>query len=547
MKHKLSPDLDGLGKALEIIEVELNQYKLDRKDIVKSLLASEEVMHALLSHAKQAEYIYLSVRRFLDEVSIEIAVQGNEFLFEKELSFGAAIDADEIGPDTERAIRAMILKSFVDDLKYRCRAGMNTVRISVVRSKRAMLYRTLGAMVLAILLGFLVKGLMPENLYLPVNDNLLVPIKTMYMNALKMIVAPVVFFSIVSCIGQFSDLSEMGKIGGKTIALYGFTTVIATLLGTGVFYLFRPGKVGSLAVEAGDASMQAQSVDISLKDMIVNIVPDNFFRPFLEAEMMQLIFLAVLCGIAVGMIGKYSRMLSDLFTACNELFLKITSLIIKFMPVAVFCSFLSMILKMGTEALISILGILGTFAAAIVLMMAVYCLLMFAFTRLNPLQFFKKYAPTMAQVFSMGSSNAALPLNIEACKKLGVSQKVYSLSLPLGATMNMDGTCIYLSVFAFALARLCGVDIPPAALVSVLISIIVLSVGAPGIPGSGLVCLSVLLAQLNVPIEAVALVMGIDSLMGMMRCASNCLGDVAISTIVARQEELLDVDTYKSV
>ena len=146
----------------------------------------------------------------------------------------------------------------------------------------------------------------------------------------------------------------------------------------------------------------------------------------------------------------------------------------------------------------------------------------------------------------MGSSNAALPLNIEACKKLGVSQKVYSLSLPLGATMNMDGTCIYLSVFAFALARLCGVAIPPAALVSVLISIIVLSVGAPGIPGSGLVCLSVLLAQLNVPIEAVALVMGIDSLMGMMRCASNCLGDVAISTIVAKHEKLLDVDAYKS-
>ena len=546
MKHKLSPNLDGLGKALEMIEEKLNQYKLDRKDIAKSLLASEEVMHALLSHAEQAEHIYLSIRRVLDEVSIEIAVQGNEFPFEKELDFRTVIDADEIGPDTERAIRGMILRSFVDDLKYRCRAGVNTVRISVVRSKRAMLYRTLGAMVLAILLGFLAKGLIPESLYLPVNDNILVPIKTMYMNALKMIVAPVVFFSIVSCIGQFSDLSEMGRIGGKTIAMYGLTTVIATLLGTGVFYLFRPGTAGSFIIETGNASVQAQAVDISLKEMIVNIVPDNFFLPFLEAEMMQLIFLAVLCGIAVGMIGKYSRMLSELFTACNELFLKITSLIIKFMPVAVFCSFLSMILKMGTEALVSILSILGTFAVAIVLMMAVYCLLIFAFAKLNPLQFFKKYAPTMAQVFSMGSSNAALPLNIEACKKLGVSQKVYSLSLPLGATMNMDGTCIYLSVFALALTRLCGIAIPPATLVSVLISIIVLSVGAPGIPGSGLVCLSVLLAQLNVPIEAVALVMGVDSLLGMMRCASNCLGDVAVSTIVAKQERILDVDAYKS-
>ena len=545
MKYKLAPDHVGVGQALEIIEEKLNRYKLDRKDVTKSLLASEEVMRALLEHAEGAEHIYLSVRRILDEVSIEIAVQGRELPFEKELDLGAELHAEEIGPDTERAIRGMILKSFVDDLKYRCRAGMNIVRISVMKSKRAMLYKTLGAMVLAILLGFLVKAFLPEGIYLPVNDNLLAPIKTMYMNALKMIVAPVVFFSIVSCIGQFSDLSEVGKIGGKTMALYGLTTVLATLLGTGVFYLFRPGAVGSFVVEAADASAQAQTVSISFKDMIVNIVPDNFFRPFLEAEMMQLIFLAVLCGIAVGMIGKYSRILTDLFTACNELFLKITSLIIKFMPIAVFCSFLSMILKMGTEALVSILGILGTFLVAIVLMMVLYCVLLFIFAGLNPIQFFKKYAPTMAQVFSMGSSNAALPLNIEACKKLGVSQKVYSLSLPLGATMNMDGTCIYLSVFAFALARLCGVEIPPAALVSVMISIIVLSVGAPGIPGSGLVCLSVLLAQLNVPIEAVALVMGIDSFMGMTRCMSNCLGDVAVSTIVAKQEGVLDTDAYK--
>ena len=402
-------------------------------------------------------------------------------------------------------------------------------------------------MVLAIILGLLAKAFAPESIYLPLDDYILVPVKTMYMNALKMIVAPVVFFSIVSCLGQFSDLSEIGKIGGKTLMLYSLTTIIATLLGTGVFYLFQPGTIGSFAVETVDASVQAQTVSVSFKDMIVNIVPDNFFKPFLESEMMQLIFLAVLCGIAVGMIGKYSRILNDLFTACNELFLKITSLIIKFMPLAVFCSFLSMVLKMGTDALISILGIVGIFIIAIVLMMAVYCLLLLVLSGLNPIIFFKKYAPTMAQVFSLGSSNASLPLNIEACKKLGISQKVYSLSLPLGATVNMDGTCIYLSVFAFALARICGVTIPPAALVSVMVTIVVLSVGAPGIPGAGLVCLSVLLAQLNVPIEVLALVMGVDSLLGMIRCMSNCLGDVAISTVVAKQEGILDIDKYKSI
>ena len=544
MSYKLSPDVFGLGQALDIIEEKLQKYKLSRKEIAKSILAAEEVVKALLEHGESASYLYLSVRRILDEISIEIAVEGREFSFEKEIDLGEKLDAEDIGPDTERTIRSMILKSLLGDLKYRHRAGMNTVRISVQKSKRIMLYRTLGAMFLAVIVGVLLKGFVSEALYLPLNDHLLVPVKTMFMNALKMVVAPVVFFSIVSCIGQFSDLSEMGKIGGKTIAFYLVTTFLSTAIGTGAFYLFQPGAFGSFVADGGGI-METQTVDISIKDMIVNIVPSNFFKPFLEADMLQLIFLAVLCGVAVGMIGKYSRLLSSLFTACNELFLKITVLIIKLMPLAAFCSILSMILKTGTEALISILGIFGVFLVAIAGMMICYCLLMLLFAGLNPIPFCRKYAPTMAQVFSMGSSNASLPVNMDVCRKMGVSPKVYSLSLPLGATINMDGTCIYLSVFALALAKICGVAIPPAALLSVLISIIVLSLGAPGIPGSGLVCLSVLLAQLNVPIEAVALVMGIDPLIGMLRCMSNCLGDVAVSMIVAKQEGILDLEVYK--
>ena len=328
MHYRFTPDESGLGQSLDLIEERLTSYGLKRKEITKSMLAAEEVMSALLEHADNGDYLHLSVRRILDEISIEIAVPGKEFAFENGLNMGISTDMDEVGPETERAIRSMILKSFVDDLKYRHRAGMNTVRISVLKSKRAMLYKTLGAMLLAVVLGVLLKSFAPENFCLLLNDNFLAPVKTMFMNALKMIVAPVVFFSIVSCIGQFSDLSEMGKIGGKTIALYLITTLIATALGAVVYYLFQPGTFGSFVPESVDASMTAQEVDISIKDMIINIVPTNFVKPFVEADMLQLIFLAVLCGIAVGMIGKYSRMLSDLFTAFNELFLKITVLII---------------------------------------------------------------------------------------------------------------------------------------------------------------------------------------------------------------------------
>ena len=165
--------------------------------------------------------------------------------------------------------------------------------------------------------------------------------------------------------------------------------------------------------------------------------------------------------------------------------------------------------------------------------------------RLNPIPFVRKYASTMLQVFSMASSNASIPVNMEACdKKLGISRKVYSLSIPLGATVNMDGTCVHLAVFSLALAKVYGVEISGAAILSLVVVIIVLSMGAPGIPGSGLICLSVLLTQMGVPVEAIGLVMGIDSLMGMFRCMSNCLGDVAATAVVARSEGLMDTQKY---
>lgn len=545
MQIRLEASASGVKQGLDCIEQKLTKFGMKQKDITRNMLVAEEVITSLLEHGKDADRIYLSVRRVLEDISIEIAVAGDEFSFEKSLEFGESLDMEELGPNAELTIRNMILRSVVSDLKYRHKNGLNTVRITVVKSKRAMLYRTLGAMALAILVGILMRLFVPQSFSDGLNTNLLVPVKTMFMNALKMVVTPVVFFSIVSCIGQFSDLSEVGKIGGKVIGLYMFTTLLATVVGVGIYYLFQPGNVVTVPVPV-DSAVASQELSISLKDMIVDIVPSNIVKPFLDANMLQLIFIAVFCGIAVGMIGKFSKMLGDLFTACNDLFLKVTVLLIQFMPVAAFCSILSMVLQTGTETLMSILQIFLVFLVGLVVMMVIYCLMMVVMARTNPIPFCKKYAPTMVQVFSMASSNAALPLNIDGCKKLGISPKIYSLSIPLGASLNMDGTCIYLSIFALALANMFGVQIPPTALLSVIISIIVLSIGAPGVPGSGLICLSVLLTQLGVPVEAVGLVMGIDPLIGMMRCMSNCLGDVAVSLIVAKKEKLLNMDLYRS-
>lgn len=538
-------DNTGFARAMAFVQQFLTDCGLEKKARIKAKLVVEEILGSLMAH-RRGDDMRISAHSLLGTVTIELAVKGEQFSLTENMKSAELPKDDVIDADAQDVLRNIMLRSMTDDLKYRHRDGVNYVRVTLIKSKHAFLWQTLGAMLAAIVVGLILSAAAPASFNAALSANLLSPVKTMYLNALKMVVAPVVFFSIVACIVQFSDLSALGRIGGKTLALYLCTTFIAVGVGIGSFYLFQPGSANLVKMAADASAITSKTMNVSIRDTIVGIIPSNFLGPFLESNMLQLIFLAVVCGVAAGLIGKYSAMLTDLFQACNDLFLKITTLFIKVMPVAVFCSITSMMLSMGTQSMLTLLGMFGTFLFGLACMMAVYCLMMLALARLNPLPFLRKYAPVMVQVFSMASSNASIPVNMEACeKKLGISSRVFSLSIPLGATLNMDGTCIHLAVFALALAKVYGVPVGGGMLLSMVVSIIVLSMGAPGIPGSGLICLSVLLTQMNVPVEAIGLVMGIDSLIGMFRCMSNCLGDVAVTSIVAKSEGQMDMEVYR--
>ncbi len=551
VKKQFSADIKSIDELTLFINDKLDECGTERRNRGKAVLAVEEAADSLISHRKKdgdAGEITVVFKAEFGNVNIELIAAGEEYSLVDNMASISLLEDVDNGDDIQVALRNIILKAMTDDIRYTHVNGVNYIRMTVVRSPRTDLYRTLGAMVLAIVFGILFSSFVPDELNKTLNSMLLIPIKTMYMNSLKMIVAPVVFFSIISCIVQFSDLSALGRIGGKIIVMYLFTTFVAVAVGIGIFFLIQPGNSDLAESLVADASsITSKTMDVSIKDTIIGIVPSDIINPFLKADMLQLIFMAVMCGIATGNLGKYSDILRVFFSACNDLFLKVTKMIVKVMPVAVFCSIMSMILTMGVGTLVSVLGMMGTFILGLIIMMAFYCILMVVMGRINPGYFIKKYAPSMLQVFSMASSNASIPINMEACeKKLGISKRIFSLSIPLGATLNMDGTCVHLAVFALALARVYGVTVTEGAMLSMIISIVVLSMGAPGIPGSGLICLSVLLSQMNVPVEAIGLVMGIDSLCGMFRAMSNCLGDVAVSTIVAKSEGELDMEIYKS-
>jgi Na+/H+-dicarboxylate symporter len=548
MAIKIPNDRAEISKALDYVESELAKYKLNRRDIVMTTLTAEETIVSLMDHAPENSEIQISFSKFLGNVNLNITASGEQFDISESKSILDDAQAEGMDEEMEQAVRGLVLRARGDTFRYKNKMHKNTVQITVKKSDRIQLYLTLGALVLSILLGMIFKAFFPDTVQSSLNTYLLTPVKTMFLNALKMIIGPVVFFSIVSCISQFDSLRDLGKIGAKVMVMYIFTTLLAVAVGFIGFFIINPGDSSLMAfvTDAAESTIEtANATNISLLDTIVNIVPSNIVTSFLESDMLQIIFIAVLCGVAVGMIGDFSKTLRNFFEACNQLFLKVTTIIVKFIPIAVLCSMTSLVMTTGNETLLAIISFVGTFILSLAIMLGVYCLLVIIFARLNPIPLLKKHAPTMLTNFSLASSNAAMPFNINSCKKLGVSSKVCSFSIPLGATVNMDGSCIYMAVAGLFLANVFGIKIDGSALFSMVFSIIVLSVGAPGIPGSGLVCLSVLLTQLGVPAEALSLVMGVDAILGMFRVVINSTGDVAVSLIVAKSEKLLDVEKYK--
>ena len=542
-KIKIRPvEVSSISECLEFIEKELKKAGVSTRLAVRAEITSEEMLLRLIENSTGEGSIRIQVKRMFGDTVINMSVKGNEFdLYggKKELSEDIEDIEDE---DAQSVIRTFLLKANDSNLKYSHKDGVNSVRIMTGQSTVSSIKLTMGALALGILFGLILKFIMPEALCAGVCDYLLTPVSTVFMNALKIVIAPVVFFSIVTCISGFGDLSELGRIGARVMGMYLLTTVIAVVMSFFVTMLLSPGRFGAaLAMQGGQAVDINTNVDTSLLNTIINIVPSNFIQPFLESDTLQLIFLAVVVGIAVGRIGEYTPVLSGIFEACNSLFLTVTSMIAKFIPAAVFCSISLMLVNLGGSSFLTMLGYFCTNVIEILIMMAIYGILVLVMARVNPAVFFRKIRQSMLTSFTLCSSSAAMPENLKTCTdKLGISPKVCNFSIPLGATINMDGTCISLVLTGLYLAKMYGVNVPGSALPALALTIILLSLGCPGVPGSGLVCLGIVLNQIGVPISAIGLVIAIDPVLDMFDTMSNTTGDIACATIVASKEGLLD-------
>jgi len=407
-------------------------------------------------------------------------------------------------------------------------AGMVTgVLLSLVRARGT-------------LAGFAIEGA-----YVFLVDGVFFVIGQVFLSSLKLLVVPLVLVSLACGTAALEDVTKLGRIGGKTLGLYLVTTALAISVAIVLAVIIGPGEgagiqTASLTFEATEAPGLAQT--------LINIFPDNPFAAMAEARMLQVIVFAVLLGLAMTLAGEAGRDLLRVFESANAVIMKLVFVLMEIAPYGIFC----LIAKVFAEQGLQVFEKLVLYFVTVLLVLAFHAMLtyptlLFLFARVPPSHFFRKLRGPMGVAFGTASSGATLPVTLRTVEeRLGVDNSIASFTVPLGATINMDGTAIMQGVATVFIAQVYGVEIGPSGYLTVVLTATLASIGTAGVPGVGTIMLAMVLRQMQLPVEGVALILGVDRLLDMTRTAVNIMGDAVVSCVVARSEGKMDLDVYRS-
>ncbi len=365
-----------------------------------------------------------------------------------------------------------------------------------------------------------------------------------FIRLMKMLVVPLVFCSLVCGSSAIGDTKSLGKVGGKTIVFYLLTTALAVSVAITVATIVKPGVgLDMSSIETGETTV---AENVSVADTILNIIPENPIGALADGTMLQIILFALLIGVLLAKMGERTELIANLFNQCNELMMEMTNLVMSLAPVGVFCMIAKTFANLGFDAFLPLLKYMGSVLLGLLIQcLVVYMILLVIFTRLNPIKFIQKFFPVMAFAFSTSTSNATIPMNIDTLEeRIGVSRKISSFTIPLGATINMDGTSIMQGVAVVFAAQAYGMQLGPKGYLTVIATATLASIGTAGIPSVGLVTLSMVFTAVGLPVEAIMLIMGVDRILDMIRTAVNITGDAVCTTIVAHQNGDLDKDVF---
>ncbi len=367
---------------------------------------------------------------------------------------------------------------------------------------------------------------------------------SIFIHMLKMLVVPLVTFSLICGVVGIGDIGKLGRVGGKAFGYYMLTTALAITLAIALAVFFAPGEGFEMTRAASTSFTAPESPPFS--QVLIDLIPSNPVAAYAEGNMLQIIFFTILFASAMLMVGKQAKPLITLAEVMNDIMMQIVNMVMLLAPVGVFALMAKTFALQGLELMIPMLGYVGVLVLALFLhTTGTLMLLLRIFGKVNPVTFMKKMGTAQVFAFSTSSSNATIPVTLQTVeKRLGVDESIASFTVPFGATINMDGTAIMQGVATVFIANVYGIDLGLTGYLTVIGMAVLASIGTAGVPGVGLIMLAMVFNQVSLPVEGIALIIGVDRLLDMLRTAVNVTGDAAVSTVIARSEKSLDMYVF---
>lgn len=411
---------------------------------------------------------------------------------------------------------------------------------------RAVVVKLWAKILIALLLGVVVGGTLHENIpeyFDLLNVNLFKPLGTIFLSLINMIIVPLVLSSMTVGITSIHDPQKLGRVGLKAITIYLLTTAIAIVFGLGVAMLFRPGEGLNLMTQVVELKTQTPPTII---EILLSVVPKNPFASLVDGNILQIIVFSIFLGLSINFAGEKGRPLREFLESLAEVMYKLTGIVMEFSPVGVFAIMASVTGEFGLAVLRPLSHFLFSYYFACALhIIVVFCGLLWVVARLNPWHFFRGMGDAIMMAFSTCSSSATLPVSMHCVQKnLGVSKNLTSFILPLGSTINMNGSAIYQGMSAIFISQAYGIHLEWSSLLTIVLTATLSAIGAAGIPGTGFIMLSVVLTAAGLPSEGLALLFGVDRLREMVSTVLNILGDSVAAVVIAKQEGELDERQY---
>ncbi len=529
--------LESLGDVSVQLQQYLRERRTEEKDIQTTLLLVEEISVRFLEHTPHVP-VLVRVRDRFGSITVILENEAEDF--------NPISEIKDWGTESEDYFRTLIFRANSEKLDYARQNSRNVIHIKARQPKYNMMFMALAMLVVGTLLGVvMVHTMSPERTKL-IDYQLFDTIRTLFFNALGMLIVPMIFCSVVTTIAGLSSLSDTGRLGGKAMRTYSLTTVLAILVGFGTAFLLLPREFSESVQSIAAGRPAEEAADLLGRDTIINLIPKNLVTPILEANIMQVMLLAVFVGVALGILGEKIQVVSKLIEDLTRLFQVLVNMVAAFMPLVTLVSMASLIITVGLPVLPLLLQLVGAEFFALIVLWLLYSVQLMT-SGISPIPFWKAMPGYFRKTGLPNYSGAYLPHSMELCtRQFGVSPRVASFTTSLGATINMDGACIHFVLCSVLFARLYGLDLDGHMILTIAVAVFILSMGDSAVQNSSLLSMTSILTLIGVPTSALGLILGVDQFLDMIRCGSNILGDLSSTLTIAKSEQEMDLEKYNA-